>query len=174
MPFVDAESGRNATNWWGDVEATVDYCVATVARVCAEHGGDASKVFVAGFSRGAIACNYIGLHDDRIASLWRGFICHSCYDGMESWPYAGSGRQAAAERLKRLGERPQFICNETDVTPTRRYLEEVMPEGNFTFLTLPFDEHTDTWVLRDIPERALIRTWFGGVVDGSGRAGEAP
>ena len=51
---------------------------------------------------------------------------------------------------------------------------EIMPEGNFTFLTLPFAEHKDTWVLRDIPERALIRAWFRGVLDGGGRVGEIP
>ena len=84
MPFVDTKNRRNATTWWGDVEATVDYCKRTVERICSEYGGDASAVFLAGFSRGAIACNYIGLHDDEIAALWRGFICHSHYDGLES------------------------------------------------------------------------------------------
>ena len=85
MPFVDKKNGRNATTWWGDVRATVGYCKATVLRTCEEFGGDPSNVFIAGFSRGAIACNYIGLHDDEIASLWRGFICHSHYDGVRKW-----------------------------------------------------------------------------------------
>ena len=57
MPFVDAKTRRNATTWWGDVEATVAYCKATVERICSEHGGDRSALFLAGFSRGAIACN---------------------------------------------------------------------------------------------------------------------
>ena len=150
----------NSTIWWGDVEATVDYCKKTVRRICSENGGDESAVFLAGFSRGAIACNYIGLHDDEIASLWRGFICHSHYDGVDRWPYAESDRKSAAERIARLGNRPQFISHENDVSATRSYLKDVFPGGDFTFLALPFANHTDTWVLRDIPERKIIREWF--------------
>jgi hypothetical protein len=171
LPFVDATNRKNAASWWGDVEATVDYCKKTVRRVCVESGGDASAVFLAGFSRGAIACNYIGLRDDEIASLWRGFICHSHYDGVREWPYAGSDRKAAAERLKRLGNRPQFISNENDVNATKSYLMEVYPAGNFTFLAMPFTNHTDTWVLRDIPERQTVRQWFSNVLNNNSPGG---
>ncbi len=171
MPFVDAKNRKNAAIWWGDVEATVDYCKKTVQRICVEYGGDASAVFLAGFSRGAIACNYIGLHDDAIAALWRGFICHSHYDGVREWPYAGSDRQAAAERLKRLGNRPQFISSETDVSATKSYLMQADPAGNFSFLVLPFTNHTDTWVLRDIPARKVIREWFQTVLKNTGQQG---
>ncbi len=160
MPFVDATRRENALNWWGDVDATVDCCMYTVERICMDYGGDPESVFVAGFSRGAIACNYIGLHDDEIASLWRGFICHSHYDGVQTWPYAGCDRESTARRLERLGQRPQFISHENSVEEARSYLTEAYPSGSFTFLSLPFPEHTDTWVLRDIPERKLLRDWF--------------
>ena len=171
LPFVDATNRRNATSWWGDVEPTVNYCKKAVKRICDESGGDTSAVFLAGFSRGAIACNYIGLHDDEIASLWRGFICHSHYDGVREWPYAGSDRKAAAERLKRLGNRPQFISHENNVTATESYLMEVFPAGNFTFLAMPFTNHTDTWVLRDIPERKAVRQWFSNVLYSNSQRG---
>lgn len=160
MPFVDKASQTHATTWWGDVDATVEYCKQTVRRICEAYGGDSSNVFLAGFSRGAIACNYIGLHDNEIASLWRGFICHSHYDGVRQWPYAASDRKSAAERLKRLGIRPQFISQENAIDETKRYLHEVYPAGNFTFQALPFTDHTDSWVLRDIPERQALRDWF--------------
>ena len=160
MPFVDKDHQRNATTWWGDVDSTVDYCKKTVNGICAEYGGDSSNVFIAGFSRGAIACNYIGLHDDEIASLWRGFICHSHYDGVKEWGYAGSDRKSAAIRLSRLGDRPQFISHEKSVHETEKYLKSMAPSGNFTFQTLSFSNHTDTWVLRDVPERKVIRDWF--------------
>ena len=160
MPFVDPKLQKNATTWWGDVDATVRYCKETVKRTCAEYGGDASNVFIAGFSRGAIACNYIGLHDDEIASLWRGFICHSHYDGVREWDYPESDRNAAALRLKRLGDRPQFISQEKTVDATKSYLTKVLPSGDFTFLAMPFADHTDTWVLRDLPERKALRDWF--------------
>ena len=160
MPFVDKTHQRNATTWWGDVASSVDYCKRTVKRICAEYGGDSSNVFIAGFSRGAIACNYIGLHDDEIASLWCGFICHSHYDGVKNWEYAASDRNSAAIRLRRLGDRPQFISHEMSVHETETYLKTLAPLGHFTFQPLPFSNHTDTWVLRDIPERKVIRDWF--------------
>jgi len=160
MPFVDKENQTNAKRWWGDVEATVDYCIKTVDRICKEYGGDPSNVFIAGFSRGAIACNFIGLHNDEIASLWRGFICHSHYDGVREWGYAGSDPESAATRLNRLGNRPQFLCQEKSVAATKDYLKKAYPDGRFTFKRLPLINHTDTWVLRDIPERKELREWF--------------
>ena len=160
MPYVDTKKKMNAAKWWGNVAATVEYCKLTVQRVCREYGGDASALFIAGFSRGSIACNYIGLHDDEIAALWKGFICHSHYDGVRKWAYKGSDRASAAIRLKRLGSRPQFISQERSVDATRAYLKERHPAGNFTFLAMSFSEHTDTWAHRDIPERKAVRKWF--------------
>ena len=119
MPFVDVENQRNALTWWGDINTTVEYCKKTVDRICKEYGGDTSNLFIAGFSRGAIACNYIGLYDDQIASLWCGFICHSHYDGVKKWKYARSDRTSAQTRLKRLGNRPQFISHMGSVKETR-------------------------------------------------------
>jgi lysophospholipase L1-like esterase len=160
MPYVNQQEMRNQETWWGDVDATVAYCKHTVKRICDEYGGDSDNVFIAGFSRGAIACNFIGLHDDEIASLWRGFICHSHYDGVRKWGYANSDRPAAADRLARLGNRPQFISQENSTEATQTYLKEAHPDGNFTFVPLKGVPHTDTWVLEDRPERATLRNWF--------------
>jgi lysophospholipase L1-like esterase len=160
MPYVNQQEMRNQETWWGDVDATVAYCKHTVKRICNEYGGDSNNVFIAGFSRGAIAGNFIGLHDDEIASLWRGFICHSHYDGVRQWGYPNSDRPAAAERLARLGNRPQFISQENSTEATQTYLKEAHPTGNFTFVPLKGVPHTDTWVLEDRPERATFRDWF--------------
>lgn len=160
LPFVDRQNGVNALNWWGDVGATVSYCKEIVAQTCAAYGADPAAVFAAGFSRGSIACNFIGLHDDEIAALWRGFVCHSHYDGVRQWPYPGSDRRSAAARLQRLGRRPQFVSHENGVDDTRAYLEKAHPSGNFTFVALPFSDHTDTWVLREIQPRRRLRQWF--------------
>ena len=70
------------------------------------------------------------------------------------------GGSSAAKRLKRLGTRPQFISHERSVKATQDYLAEAYPKGNFTFVSLPFGQHTDTWVLRDIPPRKTLRHWF--------------
>jgi len=168
LPYVNTQEMRNQLNWWGDVDATVEYCKHTVARICREYGGDPEKVFIAGFSRGAIACNFLGMHDDEIAALWRGFICHSHYDGVRNWGYAGADRESAVRRLARLDNRPQWISHEKSVRETKQYLAEVYPDSNFTFLLLPFPDHTDTWVLRDVPERKVLRKWFRELLEDGG------
>lgn len=164
LPFISKDQKQNQLQWWGDITATVEYGKSVVQSVCREFGGDSSAVFLAGFSRGAIACNFIGLHDDEIASLWRGFICHSHYDGVREWNYPGSDRKSAVERLQRLKNRPQFISHEVTVTATQNYLQESYSNGCFTFLALPYRNHTDAWVLRDVPERQVLREWLQNVL----------
>ncbi len=88
LPYISPDKKHNQTSWWGDLDATIDYCKTVLPRICETYGGDADNVFIAVFSRGSIACNFIGLHDDEIAKLWAGFICHSHYDGIYSWQYA--------------------------------------------------------------------------------------
>jgi hypothetical protein len=170
LPFVevDATGKRNASKWWGNVEETKRYCVATVKAVCADFGGDPKKVVLAGFSRGAIACNYVGLHDDKIADLWCAFFCHSHYDGVkENWPYAGADRESATVRLRRLAGRPQWISHEVSVAPTQEYLRNSGIVGAFTFQALNFRNHSDQWVLRDVPERRAARRWLERVLTSS-------
>ena len=162
LPYVAVTNGQKelASKWWGDVEETVRYCKLAVRHVAGRYGGDTNALFLAGFSRGAIACNFIGLHDDEIARLWRGFICHSHYDGVRTnWPYAGADLASALTRLKRLANRPQWISQEGSVEATRSYLESVGAPGKFTFVPLPYRNHTDAWVLRPIPEREHLRRW---------------
>ena len=159
LPYVNMTRRGNEALWWGDAAATVDYCKRAVLEVCAEYAGDASAVLLAGFSRGAIACNYIGLRDDEIASLWRGFIPYSHYDGVRTWSYRDSDRASALARLKRLRGRPSFICHERSVDATREYLSASGVKAPFTFQTIHFRNHNDQWVLRDIPERRKLRAW---------------
>ncbi|MEZ5353794.1 MAG: hypothetical protein R2762_14240 [Bryobacteraceae bacterium] len=160
VPYIDSASGRNQTLWWGDADATALYCRQAVQLVCGEYGGDPRRVVLSGFSRGAIACNYIGLRDGEIARLWRAFVCYSHYDGVRTWPYAGSDRESALERLQRLGNRPQFICHEQSVEDTRRYLLSTGIQGNWDFHAVPFRNHNDRWVLRDTPLRRRLRRWI--------------
>ncbi len=167
MPYVEIKDGRkqSCALWWGDVEETKRYCLATMREVCAKYGGDTKRIVLAGFSRGAIGCNFIGLHDDEICKLWCGFFCHSHHDGViERWPYAGKDRASAMIRLQRLQGRPQWISHEERVDETRRYLEQSGIKGDFTFVPLPFRNHSDQWLLRDIPERRKAREWLARVI----------
>ena len=164
LPFVDPREKKHATNWWGDADATAAYCVQAVKDVCQKYGGDEQRVILTGFSRGAIACNYIGLRNDDIAKLWRAMLVHSHYDGLRKWPHADSDPASALARLKRLQGRSQFISQENGIESQREYLRQHAPEGDFTFLALPYSNHSDTWVLKDIPERAAARKWLARVL----------
>ncbi len=164
LPFVSADGKGNQRQWWGDVEATVAYCKKAVPRACEAYGGDPSAVILIGFSRGAIACNYIGLHDDQIAALWRAFVPYSHYDGVRRWGYPGSDRDSAIARLRRLAGRPQFICMENSVEETRAYLAGAGVRGEFTFMTTPFRNHNDRWAHRDTPQRRRVRQWLNDVL----------
>ena len=160
LPFVDPRTGKHAIKWWGDPDATADYCRQTVERICREFGGDPEYVFLTGFSRGAIACNYIGLRDDKIAALWKGMLPHSHYDGVRKWNYLDSDAASARQRLARLGSRAQFITQEMSTQATEVYLKDSDTHGQFTFMAIPYPNHSDEWVLKDIPERARARRWL--------------
>ncbi|HXQ81962.1 MAG TPA: hypothetical protein VN775_11650 [Opitutaceae bacterium] len=168
MPFVGraGENEFNAAVWWGDADETVRYCIATVHDACRRLGGDPRRVILAGFSRGSIACNYIGLRDESIGALWRAFFCHSNYDGLKvNWPYPGADRASALVRLRRLGGRPQWISQEGSVSATQEYLQGTGVKGDFTFQALPIRNHSDQWVLRDTPARTAARAWLQRVLN---------
>lgn len=192
MPYLNSSGTSNVITWWGDkpdyrAGPTVDYCKKTVRFICEQYGGDPEAVILAGFSRGAIACNFIGLYDDEIARLWLAFIPYSHYDGvLQTWPYPGRDRMAALERLKRLKGRAQFICQEGEagalpaavspasgssaatssvaassaVSATRRYIESTGVKAPFTFMPTGFRNHNDAWTLRPSPARDALRQWL--------------
>ena len=101
LPFLNANGTLNARNWWGDPQAfdpqpTIDYCKQAVPMICEKYGGDPDRVLLTGFSRGAVACNFIGLHDDEIAKLWKGFVPYSHYDGVSNFGLPGLDRKLGA------------------------------------------------------------------------------
>jgi acetyl esterase/lipase len=160
LPFVDPATKAHARQWWGDAEATAKYCRLTTERICREYGGDPRKLVLCGFSRGAIAGNYIGLRDDEIAKLWRAFMLHSHYDGVRRWNYPESDADSALARLRRLGDRPQFISHEMTTEAVESYLQAANASGKFTFAALPYRNHSSAWVLKDVPLRAQARQWL--------------
>lgn len=166
LPFVENKDGtlQNAAKWWPDVAASKRYTTETVKDICARYGGDPQQVILCGFSRGSIGCHFIGLHDDEIAKLWCGFVCHSHYDGVRSWPYDGSDKASALLRLKRLGTRPQWISQEVSIAATEQWLKSTGVSGNWTFVPMPFPNHSIAWVLRDLPERQRLREWVRQVI----------
>jgi hypothetical protein len=169
LPYLNNAGTANVIKWWGnpptfDPEPTLAYCRATVRYICEKFGGDPQRVILAGFSRGSIACGYLGLHDDETARLWRAFVCYSHYDGvLTNWPYPSADRASALARLERLKGRPQFICGENDgVAKTEQYLRETnsWDKGAFTIVGTGFRNHNDAWVLRPSEARTKLRAWL--------------
>jgi len=78
---------------------------------------------------------------------------------VREWDYPELAGQSAKSRLARLAGRAQFISNKGSFEETQQYLAAACEKGDFTFQALPYRNHTDTWVLRDIAERAALRTW---------------
>lgn len=172
MPFVNAAGDAIAIQWWGDKpnhdpKPTVAHLKDVVPWICENYGGDPNLVILLGFSRGAIACNYIGLHDDEIAGLWRAMVPYSHYDGVRKWNYPASDRDAAAIRLKRLKGMPQFICHEGNgVEATKAYLKD-SAAGDFIFAPTGFRNHNDAWTLRPSAARKQLRDWITSIVHAS-------
>jgi hypothetical protein len=167
MPFIDvkASSKVNAITWWGDVEETKKYIYTTLDMLGKTYGADLSCTVLAGFSRGSIACNYMGLNDDQIAQVWKAFFCHSHYDGVnEKWPYPFADRKSALQRLQRLKEKPQWISQEGSTKSIREYLDSTGIKGDFTFQDIPYRNHSDTWLLKNTAESKAARLWLRKVV----------
>ncbi|MGC6425586.1 MAG: hypothetical protein ACON5H_01155 [Akkermansiaceae bacterium] len=167
MPYIEKGEKKNAVTWWGDREATVNYCKVNVPRICEEFGGDPKRVFLCGFSRGAIAASYIGLADDEIAKLWKGMITHDHFDGQKKWAYPQSDRQSALKRLARLKGRPVLVCGGGN-----DFLKDHPELGQCTFIkplvgkifTIPegkvIHPHTDLWMHRKSRYRDEARAWL--------------
>jgi hypothetical protein len=167
LPFLSGDGSTIARQWWGDAPmhdpaATLRFWRATLADVHRRFAGDPEAVVLAGFSRGAIACNALGLHDDDTASLWAAFLPCSHYDGVRPWPFPGSDREAARSRLRRLGPRPQFICGEAEQTEaTRGYLASTsVSQEQMTIVATGFRNHSDRWTLRPCEARSKAREWL--------------
>ena len=170
LPYLNVNGDDIALTWWGDAEnrtaqPTLDYCRKAVPWICKKYGGDPDRVILCGFSRGAIACNYLGLYDNETAKLWRAFIPYSHYDGIHTWPYPASDRDSALARLKRLAKRPQFICHEItgfqlNLEATKKWIESTELNENITFAETGFRNHNDAWLLRPSPARKKLRVWL--------------
>lgn len=170
LPFLNAAGDQPALTWWGDApehrpEATLRFWRLALDSICQRFQGEPRQVVLAGFSRGAIACNALGLHDDQIAGLWTAFLPCSHYDGVRQWPFPDSDRRSAAERFGRLSGRPQLILGEgLQTAETERYLRTMsggeLGDRGITLLSTGFVNHSDGWSLRPCKARETARSWL--------------
>jgi hypothetical protein len=181
MPYVEKGREKNAVKWWGERQATIDYCKVNLPRICKKFGGDPEKVFVCGFSRGAIGSSYIGLADDEIAALWKGMFTHDHFDGHRKWGYPESDRASALKRLARRKGRPVLIGGQHASNVRDQFLHEHLDLARFTFLDVPtttifkipegpyLHPHTDLWMHRESKQRQQARAWLDAVLQDDGR-----
>lgn len=177
MPYIAKNLRQNETQWWGDIKATTDYCKTNLPRICDQFGGDRENVILCGFSRGAIATSYIGLADDDIAKLWKGFFAHDHFDGERKWNYDHSDRASALRRLKRLNGRPVLISDTNASNVRKNFLGQHLELAKFTFLDVPTDKifripegpfvhpHMDLWMHRDSEYCKRARAWLNSTLD---------
>ncbi len=163
LPYVDPVQKENVTKWWGDEDATARYCLTNLRRVCERYGGDPNAVILCGFSRGAIACGYLGLRDETIADVWLAFYPHSHIDG---------GRFTAAgarERLARTRGRATFITYGSEDSGRSESPKgaRILRELGFpvTEREVPGIAHTDRFLDDDSPIRRELRAWLAGVIE---------
>lgn len=138
LPFVSEDGQQDMDWWWGDPDRTADYALATIKMICRDWGGKKDAVILTGHSRGAIACNYIGLRNDKIAKLWAGMVPVSHYDN-RGWKQTLAEQERRAERLLRLGKTPQYICGEMQLAEKhngKRLLELVRSRKGQSLETL--------------------------------------
>ncbi|MFM1748678.1 MAG: hypothetical protein RLZZ188_2344 [Verrucomicrobiota bacterium] len=158
LPFVDRAAGVIAEGGWGVPDDTAAYAVAMVEHVVREFAADPDNVVLTGFSRGALACGFIGLRDERIAALWKGF--HACqhYDG-DGWN--GATEAGALERARRFRGRAVF---QTD--NSRAKFQRVMDAMSVpvTWADSGLGAHATAMFLDDRPSTQALRRWFNDLV----------
>lgn len=154
LPFVDRAAGTIAENAWGNADDTAEYAMRMVSTVCDTFGGDRDNIVLTGFSRGAIACGYIGLRNDRIAALWKGF--HACqhYDGAN---WNGSTIPDAIERAVRFKGKAIFHTDNS-----QEKFQPVMDamQTTVTWASSGLGFHSTAMFLDERASTQQLRQWF--------------
>lgn len=159
VPFLTADKQNMTKQWWDNApQNTVDFTMDVVNQIKNQYSGDANNIFVAGFSRGSVATNAIGLYNNTIASVWKGFINYGHYDGS-----IYTNVNDARDRLNRLNGRAVILID-SDLSQEKAAIGSNLSKGKFTFLEQAFQGHDDVWTLKNIPERQKLRNWFWNVV----------
>jgi len=153
MPFVDKQSDNIIEDGFGNPDYTAQITLETVKEIVEKYGGDKNNLFIAGFSRGAIACGYIGLRNQKIASLWKGIIACQHYDG-DGWH--GANLEGAKKRIK-FFKGSYFLVDNNDVQ-LRNMLEESGVKA--TFVNSGLRAHATAMFLDNRPSTLAVRKWF--------------
>jgi len=154
LPFIDRAADTIAENGWGNPDDTADYAVRVVEQMCGSFGGDRGNVVLTGFSRGAIACGFIGLRNDRIAGLWKAFHLCQHFDG-DGW--GGATMEAAIERARRFRGVAVFHTDNSELQVQPVTVTMNVPT---TFMQSSLRAHSTAMFLDDRESTQALRRWF--------------
>jgi hypothetical protein len=163
LPFVDRPNADIVENGFGshDGDDTATYAIDVIDAICTNWGGDRDHLFLCGFSRGAIACGYIGLRNESIAKLWKGFVACQHYDGS---PWRQSRMEDAVRRAPRFRGKAIF-----QVDNSRQQYQAVVdatdPSVTWTWAKSGLGYHATAMFLDDRPLATELRQWFEDLAD---------
>jgi hypothetical protein len=163
LPFIDRNIGVGeiAENGFGNTDDTTQYAKDVIAHLIANYGGDANNLFLSGFSRGAIACGYIGLRDATIGAFWKGLIPCQHYDG-SAW---NESNMAGA-----LTRAPNFTGEsifQTDNSESTYGALMDATAGTEFWADSALGFHDPAMFLDDRLSTQQVRSWFRELVDGT-------
>ncbi len=158
LPFVDYKTGEIAPNGWGNPDDSADYTIKMVEDICKNYGADRKRIMLTGFSRGAIACGFIGLRNKQIASLWSAIHCCQHFDG-DGW--GKSTYEDATKRLLNGLNIPQFHTD-NDNTELKTMLSTA--QINTTYVNSELGAHACDMFLDDRASTVKLRKWFWNIV----------
>lgn len=163
LPFVDREKGEIAESGFGSNKGgdTAAHTLAVMDDICRNWGGDRDSLFLCGFSRGSIACGYIGLRNDKIAALWKGMVGCQHYDG-SNW--RESNMEDAVRRAPRFTGKAIF-----QVDNRREKYQPVVDATDaavkWTWIRSGLGYHATAMFLDDRPGMLELRRWFRDLVE---------
>ncbi len=105
-PFLNADGSNLATTYWGagtlagDYTKTLEFWQAILTDIETNFNSDPDRVILTGFSRGAVACSYLGCSTYEWASKFCAFMPFSHHDGGSLTPFAAYQRLMRMQPMK--------------------------------------------------------------------------
>jgi hypothetical protein len=161
-PFVNTAKTAITTTWWSggnatdDPTPTIETWTAILDYIEATY--NVRNVILTGFSRGAIACCYVGCYNDTIATRWDGFIADAHFDGQVFTVAGASTRLARINNKKTL-----FFVGSDDSAKANTVAGKAAVDAlgfPTTYIEKPSLGHDPTWILLNDSYAVSARTWI--------------
>jgi hypothetical protein len=156
VPFVD-EGGHMIKFVWGNSpETTVNFWLAVLNDLDKRFTID--KKIIAGFSRGAVSCSYIGNFNEEISNKWDGYFAHAHFDGC-----CQTVKGDVQERIERIKQKKVLLsagCDDIALKCTEMSYERLITNNiPVTILKIPNTGHHPYWILEQNNEAEQARKW---------------